>query len=304
MTTVTTALIGNISRYSHDDGPGIRTTIFFKGCPMGCIWCHNPEMQDKEPELSFGEQLCIGCGDCAASCPTGAIVVENTCRIDNTLCNHCMACVDSCPAQALKKVGSEYSAEELLEIVERDSHFYAVSGGGVTLSGGEPTGQLDFILQFTKQLQKRNIHTAIETCGHFDWNETIEELFHSLNLIYFDMKVADEEEHIHLTGCSNVTIIENLRRLLILNRNKVIVSIPLIPQCTASTKNIRRIAEILKSINVMKIRLLPYHPYGQQSSNPVTKKSRLEVLPKNSMNQKELLEWKTLFEEYNFTFSD
>lgn len=301
---MTTALIGNISRNCMADGPGIRTTIFFKGCPLSCIWCHNPELQGSKPELSFDRQLCIGCGDCACCCQSQAIIVENTCRINSALCDHCMTCVENCPAQALKKVGTEYRLEELLELVLRDNHFYEVSGGGVTLSGGEPTMQLNFVLQFIKLLQKNKIHTAIESCGFFAWNEKLEELFLNLDLIYFDLKIANGQMHKNLTGRSNEGILENLRQLARLHSRKIIVTIPLIPQCTAFTKNLIDIALFLKSIDIMKVRLLPYHPYGQQSLNPVVKSPRTAVLPDQPMLSKELQKWRELFADYNFTLSD
>jgi pyruvate formate lyase activating enzyme len=297
---VTTAMIGSIGRNSLHDGPGIRTTVFFKGCPLRCLWCHNPELQEHNPELSFQKQLCIGCGDCANICPADAITVEKTAHIHASACTNCMDCVDECPSGALKTMGSTFHLDELMEIILRDRHYYLASGGGVTLSGGEPTSQLDFALQLTQRLREKNIHTAIETCGYYTWDEKAKELFDALDLIYFDMKIADSKQHKQFTGHNNNGIIENLRRLVSRHKEKVIVSIPLIPQYTASEKNLVKLGELITEIGIMRTRLLPYHPFGLETTRIAKNPTHQPILPTNSMNQKELSRWRQLFERYNF----
>jgi pyruvate formate lyase activating enzyme len=300
---MTTAMIGSIGRYSIHDGPGIRTTLFFKGCPLSCIWCHNPEFQERCPEISFDKKSCIGCGDCAAACPADAITVDGIARIDLSLCTRCMDCmncVNVCPSKALQQVGSEYHLDELIEILLRDQNYYLTSGGGVTLSGGEPTSQLDFSVKLTKELHKKNVHTAIETCGFFSWNDKAEQLFKTLDLIYFDVKMVDAKEHIKCTGQDNGVIIENLQRLTRLYKDKVIVSIPLIPTYTATTTNLRLIAELLAKTGVIRARLLPYHPFGLHCQIITRKPTPQPQLPDKPMNNKELRRWKNLLKGYSF----
>ncbi|TKB06159.1 glycyl-radical enzyme activating protein [Desulforhopalus sp. IMCC35007] len=297
---MTTAIIGSIGRYSIHDGPGIRTTLFFKGCPLSCLWCHNPEFQEHYPEISFNKKSCIGCGDCAAACPVDAITVESIARIDLSLCTYCMACIEVCPSKALQKVGVEYHLDELMEILLRDQNYYLTSGGGVTLSGGEPTSQMDFSLELTLSLHKKKIHTAIETCGFFNWNDKARQLFETLDLIYFDVKRVDSKEHIRCTGQDNSLIIENLQRLTGLYKEKLIVSIPIIPTYTATTTNLRQIAELLEETGVTRARLLPYHPFGLHSQMITRKPASQPQLPDKPMNHKELRQWQNLLEGYSF----
>ncbi|MBI4792438.1 MAG: glycyl-radical enzyme activating protein [Deltaproteobacteria bacterium] len=207
------ALIGDIGRYAAHDGPGIRTVVFFKGCPLCCPWCHNPEFIAGRPEIAFYPERCIGCGDCRDLCPETALTVDRIARLDRSRCTGCGLCAAQCPARALEQVGKIFAVEELDALLRRDILFYETSGGGVTLSGGEPTAQLAFCGELLQRLHRQGIHTAMETNGLFVWDDFRAACLDHLDLILFDVKIADPDTHRRITGVDNTLIFANLARL-------------------------------------------------------------------------------------------
>ena len=286
--------IGDIGRYAIHDGPGIRTTVFFKGCSLHCPWCHNPEFISPGAEIAFYPNRCIGCGDCQAVCPEEALSGAGPVRLDRSRCTGCGLCVEECPARALRIVGRHYELEELVEILLRDRLFYKTSGGGVTLSGGEPTGQLDFIASLLRRLKQEGIHTAIETNGSFQWDEFEAKCLDYLDLILFDVKIAEADQHRRVIGVDNTPILENLARLLSLRKKDVLPRIPLIPGYTATEENISRLASLFQDLGVSRCSLLPYHPYGLSKAARIGRKMD-SSLPEKPMNRSELARWRDFF---------
>ncbi|MDD5093493.1 MAG: glycyl-radical enzyme activating protein [Dehalococcoidia bacterium] len=264
-------LVFDIKRHSLDDGPGIRTVIFFKGCPLRCSWCHNPESIDPGPEIGFYPSACIRCGDCAAACPNGAAHLDLPGRIDRAACKRCGTCVEACPGRGLRQIGRFYEIDELVEIVLRDEAYYETSGGGVTLSGGEPTLFIDYTSLLLQQLKQNGIQTAIETCGFFDFDEFNKKILGWLDLILFDIKLADPELHRKYTGKENEVIFSNLARLVRERPSGVIPRVPLIPGITAQAKNLEQIAAMFKEIGVRRCWLLPYNPLGLSKGERIGK---------------------------------
>jgi len=263
----THGLIFDIKRYSINDGPGIRTTIFFKGCPLRCAWCHNPEGQSFLPELILRPQRCLeDCTDCIAACPTAALHKINGLPVlDRSCCTAtCTACSAVCPTQSLEVAGRRLDPPALLAEIEKEQIFYDQSGGGVTFSGGEPLSQLDFLTALLSLCRSRGIHTAVDTCGFvppkaFAWVEKAVDLF------LFDLKLMDNAKHKKYTGQSNSLILENLERLTA-NHQNIVVRIPLISGVNDDDNNICRTAEFLRSLRppgVTRISLLPYHRLGR-----------------------------------------
>lgn len=291
------ALIGDIGRYAVHDGPGIRTTVFFKGCPLRCPWCHNPELIADQPEIAFFSDRCIGCGECRDLCPEGAMNVDKIARINRNRCTVCGLCAESCPTKALELVGRRYDVEELYRILLRDKLFYETSGGGVTLSGGEPTAQLAFCGELLQRLHREGIHTAMETNGFFVWEEFQVACLPYLDLILFDVKIADCGRHLEVTGIGNEVILANLQRLLAIRPDKVIARIPLIPGYTADIDNISRLVALLKGLKVHSCSLLPYHPYGLDKAEKVGGKQN-NALSKKSMKSSELQKWQSFFADF------
>jgi pyruvate formate lyase activating enzyme len=255
--------IFSMQRFSIQDGPGIRTTVFVKGCPLRCAWCSNPESQNLDPEIMARQQKCEGCGECAQACPREAIhLVEGLATIDRAKCDLCMDCVEACPTGALELSGEEITIEEAVDECCQDEPFYKNSDGGVTLSGGEPLYQPEFALRFLKACKEKSLSTALDTCGHAPW-EVLEEILAYTDLVLFDVKHLDPEMHHKGTGVENNLILANLRKTLDSQRARVWIRIPVIPGYNDSEEHAREVARTLAAGPVEKVSLLGYHEWGK-----------------------------------------
>ena len=261
---MTIPLIADIKRHSLEDGPGIRSVVFFKGCPLRCVFCHNPEMQRTEREIVFRPERCIKCSECIAVCPLGAASLSLPGRIDRRRCDDCGKCADVCPASALAHVGRAYEVGELVELLLRDEAYYRRSGGGVTFSGGECTMFPEYLENLAFALKGHGIHLLVETAGEFDGAWFVEKILPIVDLIYFDVKLADPARHRMHTGRDNRRILANLGLLLRVVPARVQVRIPLVPDITATKENLKAVAEYLRELGVAKAILLPYNPLGQR----------------------------------------
>ena len=260
--------IFNIQRFSTKDGPGIRTVVFFKGCPLDCAWCHNPESKTQKPQLIFDENACILCGACGNVCPSGVHILSDKHSLLRDNCNGCFACSDICPTGALEKCGKEETAENIIKTVLSDKPFYK-QDGGVTFSGGEPLMQYDFLLTLLKMAKEENIHTAIETCGFT--TRDLAPLCEHTDLWLYDVKLVSHELHKKWTGVSNEKILENLKTLNSLGA-KIILRCPIIPDVNLYKEHFLALSNLANELeNVVEINLEPYHPLG------VSKSARLGV---------------------------
>jgi pyruvate formate lyase activating enzyme len=261
-------VIFNIQRFSIHDGPGIRTTVFMKGCPLRCRWCANPESQERTPQLMVRFDLCRGCHRCAAVCATSAISYseEGTVAIEWDACVQCFRCVRECTAGALETIGRYASVEEIVSEVEKDRVFHINSGGGVTISGGEPLYQFAFLLRVLRGLKEKGFHLALETSG-FAPEGQFREILPYCDLVLFDIKSVDLKRHKAFTGVNNDRIMENAR--MVAGMVKTWFRIPLISGVTDSVEDLWLIAHMAKEWGVEKISLLPYHDGGIWKSRQV-----------------------------------
>ena len=256
-------LVVDIEGNSREDGPGIRSVVFFKGCPLDCLWCQNPESKKLAAELWWDREKCIGCGECIKVCPEGAISEVNPFFIGRNLCTLCFRCVEVCPSTALRRVGKEMTVEEIVREVVRYRPFFDISGGGVTLSGGEPTLSIEFTSALQKGFKKEGIHTLLETAGLFDFEEFESLLLPYLDMIYFDIKLIEPREHERYCGVDNERILENFVLLQAGSRTghfELIPRTPLIPGITDREPNIQALANFYSQHRVRKTILLPNNP--------------------------------------------
>jgi len=255
--------IFSLQRYSLQDGPGIRTTVFFKGCPLRCAWCSNPESQNPYPEIMSRSQKCEGCGECAKACPRDAIkLVEGVARIDRSICDRCMDCVEACPRGALEVTGKGITIGEAVHECCQDEPFYRNSNGGVTLSGGEPLYQPEFALRLLKECKEKSLNTALDTCGYASW-EILQGVLAYTDLILFDLKHLDPEMHRQGTGVGNAVILDNLKKTIDSGQTKMWVRIPLITGYNDSEEQMREVARTVAKGPVEKVFVLTYHEWGK-----------------------------------------
>ncbi len=291
---VTSPLIFDIARGSFVDGPGIRTVIFLKGCPLNCIWCHNPESQDSFQEMTYDKDKCLRCGECSKKCPLDAIDLSADFILIKDKCIPCNICSNTCVNDALRKIGEYHSVDELHEIILRDKSYYQSSKGGVTFSGGEPLSHIDFLSQLCKKLKEADINVAIDTCGYFDFNKFKRELLPYVDIALFDIKLAETDEHRKFTGVGNKKILKNLIELKKLNILKIIVRIPLIPKITTSNENLKEIFLLLKDLKITDYEFKFYNPSGIKKSKNLGKKL-IENIPDKPLTISEEHECYSIF---------
>jgi pyruvate formate lyase activating enzyme len=259
-----TGIVFNIQHYSIHDGPGIRTVVFLKGCPLACRWCCNPESMDRNPELGFRQTLCNGCSECLPVCPQQALTLNEeatTLIIDRQLCTNCGTCVTACVRGALTIYGKRMTVAEVVDDVVKDAPFYRRSGGGVTISGGEPCMHPAFLMGILRGCREAGIHTAIETSGYVN-DRLFSRLLEELDLVLFDLKLMDPDEHYAATGKRNERILSNARSLAGSGRT-VRFRMPLIPGVNDGADNLKQLADFLTSVGLPSIELMPYHQFGR-----------------------------------------
>ena len=295
-------IIFNIQRNQIHDGPGIRTIVFLKGCPLSCVWCCNPESQSVKPELFFYKSKCVLCGKCIESCPHNAgRIIGGSIIIDRTLCSTCdtiKKCVDACPNSARQIRGDEMSREDILKQVEKDRNYYFISGGGVTIGGGEPLFQPEFVLNLLKCCRKRGLNTAVETCGYCRW-EDLEKVLEYTDWIFYDLKLINNQKHKEYTGVSNDIILENASKLsdaMGSSQCRLVVRIPIIPGYTDSKDNIVGIAGFVKKYMkaAKEIEILNYHSYGYGKYEALGRK--YDLCAGKALSEEKILEIKDLIE--------
>lgn len=292
-------LIFNIQKYSVHDGPGIRTIVFFKGCPLHCKWCSNPESQCFEPELLYYPEKCIGCGKCVEACESECFdkLTNGAFHFDRSTCANCCACTDSCYVEARHKSGKWMGLEEIKNEVNKDLMFYKNSGGGVTFSGGEAMCFPELVKTLAKYYKEvQGVSTAIETCGCVPWGN-YEMVIPYLDLAMYDLKCMDDERHIHYTGASNTRILDNLTRIS--KCVDTVVRIPIIPGFNDSYRDIEEFALFVKDLGTVNtIHILAYHNYGMSKYDALGRDYQMKEL--ESPSEEDMQKIKKQLERYEF----
>ena len=287
-------VVFNIQRYSIDDGPGVRTTVFLKGCPLTCLWCSNPESQSPLPEISWRYTSCKSCGACVEACPKGAIaLIDGDIVVDRKACARCGKCVDACIPEALSMSGKLMTVEEVFKVVKRDYDYYEASGGGITASGGEILGQADFVAALFERCREEGIGTCADTSGFGD-SKALEKILAYSDLVLFDLKHMDPSEHERACGQSNELILSNLETA-VSSGAKIIVRVPLIPDFNTSDEALSAIARaVSEKTHDTQVDIMPYHRYGANKYRMIGKKYSLdelrEVLHQEKTRAKEIFE--------------
>jgi pyruvate formate lyase activating enzyme len=291
-------IIFDIKKYAIHDGPGIRTTVFLKGCPLNCWWCHNPESQKTESEIMLYTDRCIlSCNLCVERCPQKAIKKNGNIIINRKFCDSCGECEDICPSEAIKISGKKITVNYIMEEIEKDTLFYDESSGGITISGGEPMLQIDFLEQILKESKERYLTTVVDTSGYIDFSY-FKRINDFVDLFFYDIKLMNDNLHKKYTGVSNKLILENLIKLSEIHNN-IEVRIPLIEGITDTEENIKLIMGFLKKIKgIKKISLLNYHKGGIAKYDRLGIKYKLQNI--RPLSDEKILKIKEYFEKQGF----
>jgi pyruvate formate lyase activating enzyme len=289
-------LVFNIQRFSIQDGPGIRTTVFLKGCPLHCSWCSNPESIRSTPEIFLRVVKCIKCGKCQNECPEQAITVtKDQIVVDWKKCNSCLKCTASCPSKAIELVGNSMTVNEVMEIVLKDAGYYRHSGGGITLSGGEPLAQWQFATSLLMEAKRKGLHTAIETAGCAEWAAFAGVLRYT-NLVLYDLKHVDPARHFEATGIRNDRILENLKKVLSETKVPTWIRIPVIPKFNDSREFMEKVCEFILNLPrpPEKVSLLPFHKFGAGKYQALGRAYEFEETP--LISKEKIEEYKGIIE--------
>lgn len=269
MKAMAEGMVFDIQHFAVHDGPGIRTLVFLKGCPLSCPWCCNPESRSFRSQLRHSAFRCRSCGACTHACPTGAARLgESGPSFDRAICHQCetWACVDACPQGALAKVGRLMTVPEVMAHIEADRAFYENSGGGATFSGGEPLAQPEFLFEVLSACRASSISTAVETCGYAP-PEVLEQVASLVDHFYFDLKILDPAAHEALLGRTNGPIMDSLQFLAMTCPEKMTIRVPVVPGCTDSSDNLQGIAQLMGFLGLSRMELEPYHPFGRSKAH-------------------------------------
>lgn len=267
-----TAMISNISRGSLHDGPGVRTVVYFMGCPLRCLWCHNPETQLPRARTVYNSNKCIGCGKCIEICPEHHIIENGKMTFVLDSCSACGNCVEHCPSCALTVIGEKKSVDEVFEEIKKDIHYYITSGGGVTFSGGECLLYPDFVVALAKKCRAEGIHTTVESAFCVPW-ENIESVLQTIDMFYIDLKIADPQKHKKYTGKDNRLILDNLQRISQTEKT-VVLRIPIIPHVNDSDEDITQFGEVIAEFGkaIQSVELLKYNYLAQSKYDLIGEK--------------------------------
>jgi pyruvate formate lyase activating enzyme len=285
-----TGEVASIKRYMVHDGPGIRSVVFLKGCPLRCLWCSSPHTWSAEKNLIYRAKKCIRCGECIKACVDGALTAspDRSIAIDRSRCTRCGACIEACPTTALVFDSATMSVAEVMAVLERDRPFYEQSSGGVTFSGGEPTSQPDFLLGLLKACKAAGFHTAIETTGFQEWN-VLQKLLPWIDLVLYDVKALDPAHHEELTGQSNEPILQNLERIAAAGSPPVEIHVPVIPGHNDTDDHFARLAAWLGGIGLRDISFLPFHKLGSHEYDEMGMRYPMENVEGLSLQRMEAI---------------